>query len=110
MRIFRRTLSLLYFIGFLLHVADFFNFRLHFSEMDNIWKAWIIFLMVADVVASIGLWKDKLFGDVVFILVAISQLIAYLFFKDFFGEQMPLVVFHFITLFIYFLLRKINKN
>ena len=83
-------------------MADILNLRLKFSEMDSIWKVWIVYLTIADLVAAVGLWRQKRFGDVLFVLVAVSQLIAYLGFKDIFSNQDMLIVFHVAALTIYF--------
>jgi len=109
MRLYRRTLSVLYFIGFLLHLADVFDLRLEFSKMDLVWKFWIAYLALFDLFASIGLWKEKRLGDILFIMIAISQLIVYLGFEGIFGNQRALIVFHTVTLVIYFILLTLKK-
>lgn len=103
--IFKRTLAVLYFIGFLLHALDVMNLRLNFSEMDLIWKSWILFLLIFDLLASIGLFLRKLWGELLFILIASAQLIAYVGFPSFFGEQESLIVFHIICLTLYGILK-----
>jgi hypothetical protein len=77
---------------------------LHFSEMDFVWKSWIVYLFIFDLVASVGLWMGKRWGIATLILVAISQLIAYLWYRSFFGDQVFLVTFHILTLTIFTLL------
>jgi uncharacterized membrane protein (DUF2068 family) len=72
--------------------------------MNGIWKSWIIYLMIFDLIAGIGLWKNRKWGFVFFLIVASTQLIAYTFFQDFFGEQLPLVAFHCGTLCVFVLL------
>lgn len=99
--VFKIILAVLYFIGFLLHALDVMNLRLNFSEMDLIWKSWILFLMTFDLLASIGLFLKKLWGELFFILIAVAQLIAYIGFPSFFGEQGFLIYFHVICLSIY---------
>lgn len=105
MSIYRRVLALLYFFGFLLHLSDVFDFRLSFSKMDPLWKAWILFLLLADLFAAMGLWAQKEYGDILFVIIATSQLIAYVGFKNIFGDQSELILFHVITLIIYFAIR-----
>lgn len=73
---FRLALASLYLIGFALHALDVANLRLNFSEMDLIWKSWILFLLVFDLLASIGLFLKKGWGDVLFITVAACQLLT----------------------------------
>ena len=85
-------------------MADIFDLRLKFSEMNPIWKSWIIYLAIFDLVAGIGLWKNRNWGFLFFLFVTASQLLAYTVFSGFFGEQLPLIVFHCVALCIYFLL------
>lgn len=101
MKIYLRILSVLYAVGALLHYLDLVGLRLDFAEMSMAWKAWIIFLAVADTVAAVGLWKTKTYGVVTFLVVAISQLIAYVGFSDFFGNQTFLIGFHVATLVVF---------
>ena len=97
-RIYLRFLSLSYATGFILHVMDLFGQRLHFSEMDALWKAWIIYLAIFDGIAAVGLWSGKAWGTALFVMIAVSQLIAYLGFKDIFDDQSFLIYFHITTL------------
>jgi len=99
--IFRLTLAILYFIGFLLHVLDVMNLRLNFSEMDFILKIWILFLLIFDLLASIGLFLRKPWGEFLFISIATVQLVAYIGFSSFFGPQEFLIIFHLLCLAIY---------
>ena len=59
MKLFLRILSVIYLIGASLHVMDLLDLRLHFSEMNLVWKGWILYLCVFDFVAAIGLWYHK---------------------------------------------------
>jgi hypothetical protein len=99
--VFKIILAVLYFIGFLLHALDVMNLRLNFSDMDLIWKSWILFLLLFDLFASIGLFLKSLWGELLFILIAVAQLIAYIGFPSFFVEQEFLIYFHLICLSIY---------
>jgi hypothetical protein len=98
MKTYLRVISILYLIGFLLHVADVASLRLDFSGMNTTWKVWIVYLLIMDLIAAIGLWNQKTFGIVFFLIVAGTQLVAYTVFRSFFGEQTELIVFHIITL------------
>lgn len=109
MKVFSKVLSILYFVGFFLHFLDLLNLRLNFAEMSTPWKAWIVYLTLLDLIASVGLWKQKIWGELVFISVALSQLIVYVGFKNYFGSQEALVWFHIFTLAIYVVL-KINLH
>jgi hypothetical protein len=106
MKLYLRLLALFYFIGFALHFADFFDLRLKFSEMSFGWKTWIVYLGLLDLFAAIGLWYQHAAGIFLFFLVAISQIVAYVGFKDYFGDQVSLIYFHLITMAIYLALIK----
>lgn len=104
-----KVLAVLYFVGGILHVMDIFDLRLKFSEMDSVWKIWIVYLCAFDLMASIGLWKTRAWGVYLFLLIPASQLIAYIAFKSFFGEQRELVLFHILTLTMFFVLIALQK-
>lgn len=97
-----KTLASLYLFGAILHLLDIFDFRLRYSELSTIWQVWIVYLLIFDFLASIGLWKAKAWGNAIFLLITISQLIAYLGFKGIFGDQSFLIIFHFATIAIFF--------
>jgi hypothetical protein len=99
--VYRRLLAIAYAVGALLHVADVFGLRLEFSRMPMVWKAWILFLMVGDVIAAVGLWKHRGWGVAAFLTIAFSQLFAYSFCVETFGRQSFLVGFHVVTLSVY---------
>lgn len=107
MKIYLRTLAALYFVGFLLHSLDVLGLRLDFQTMSMGWKVWIVYLLIADLLAAIGLWLQKPWGVGLFLFIAISQLAAYIGYKDFFGDQTELIAFHLTTLimFISFIFR-----
>ncbi|WP_374033268.1 DUF6163 family protein [Bdellovibrio bacteriovorus] len=105
MKIYLKIMAACYFIGGLLHVLDVFDLRLKFSEMSFVWKSWILYLLVLDLVAAVGLWQRKSWGTALFLVVAMSQLIAYLGFRNIFGRQDTLIVFHVITLAVFVVLR-----
>ena len=69
--------------------------------MNQIWKIWIVYLLVADPITVFLLLKKKSWGIVSFHIVAISQLIAYWGYQNIFGRQDFLVIFHILTLAIY---------
>ena len=110
MKIYRKILSVLYFIGGILHILDLFDLRLKFSELSVTWKVWIIYLMIFDIVAALGLWQNKKWGVILFFVVALSQLLAYTLFTNYFGRQYFLIVFHLITLIIYAGLRAVSRR
>lgn len=110
MGLYLRFLSICYLIGFGLHVADLFGVRLSFSEMDLIWKSWIVYLTVADFLAAIFLWLISPIGIWLFLLISTSQLVAYIFFQDIFGQQWPLVIFHSVTIVLLFLIPSLRTQ
>ncbi|MBL7542834.1 MAG: hypothetical protein JNL11_03415 [Bdellovibrionaceae bacterium] len=101
MKTYLRILAAFYFLGFSLHILDIFNLRLNYSEMPILWKIWIAYLTVFDLAAAVGLWRKNVWGELAFIAVAISQLIAYIGFKKYFGYQSELIAFHIVTLSTY---------
>ena len=110
MGLYLRILSVLYFIGFALHFADLLDWRLKFSEMDLVWKSWIVYLTVVDFAAAFFLWRLTPIGVWLVLLVAGSQLVAYTVFQDIFGPQWLLVVFHAVTVFLLFLIPSLRTQ
>jgi len=102
---FLRILAVLYFIAFIFHFLDLFDLRLSFSKMDELQKVWIVYLFLFDLIASIGLWFQKKWGELLFMFIAVSQIVVYGFFREFLGPQTFLIWFHLITLLFYFLLK-----
>lgn len=110
MKAYLKFLAIIYLIGFALHFLDLLDLRMKFSEMTTTWKIWTSFLLSADLIAFIGLWRGKFFGEVAFFAIAISQLIGYGFFKEVFGNQLFLIVFHSATLSTYLALILWKRN
>lgn len=110
---FLRFIAITYFIGFILHLLDIFDLRLKMSELCFTWKIWIYYLLIFDFLTALFLWRKSSIGEVLFLMVAVSQLIAYVGFKNIFGEQNFLVIFHIISVGIYILIvnkqKKFNK-
>lgn len=98
MKIYLKILSLFYLIGGILHILDVCGLRLKFAELSVIWQVWIIYLMIFDIAVAIGLWQLKKWGIILFFVVALSQLIAYIGFMNVFGHQIFLIGFHLVTL------------
>lgn len=110
MRFYLRTLALFYAVGAGLHLADLLDLRLLFSEMTTIWRFWVVFLLIGDSLAAIGLWCGKYWGQVFFVGIAVSQLVAYLGFPGVFGDQRELIAFHFVALGIYAFLQRRERQ
>lgn len=83
-----------------LYIFDIFDLRLKFSGMTLVW---IYYLVIMDLITAYGLIKLKKWGIYFFLIIALSQLVAYVVFNKYFGPQYPLIVFHLITLMIYFI-------
>lgn len=98
-------LAICYLGGFILHALDILNIRLKFSEMNFLWKTWIIYLAVFDLLTAIGLFYKKSWGEVLFLLIATSQLFAYTRFQHIFGKQYFLIYFHITCVVIYVILK-----
>ena len=105
LKFYLRIISVLYFLGTVLHILDILDLRFKFSTMTSIWKIWTVFLIIADAIAAVGLWKGKLIGECAFLLVAITQLLVYSVFLSYFGNQQELILFHSITICIYMVLK-----
>lgn len=107
---FRIFLALSYLIGFILHLLDVMGLRLNIAELDTVWKSWIIFLLVLDLLVAVGLLLKKIWGEVLFLTVALSQLIAYIGFSSFFGDQVFLINFHLVCIFLYIYLKILSST
>jgi hypothetical protein len=75
-----------------------------------LWKYWTVFLIVGDSLAGVGLLIGRRFGEIAWLLVAISQLVAYLGFSEHFGEQGILIWFHVFTLSIGLTLKAFTRS
>ncbi len=78
--------------------------------MDFGWKIWIIYLLIGDSITAVLLWRQLPLGHLSFLLISISQLIAYVFFKAYFGNQAMLIAFHVTCLALYAFLKFSKKS
>ncbi len=101
MKAYLKIIAIFYGIGALLHMLDLFNLRLNFLNMTGLWKIWIVFLLVADTFVASTLWKERVVGEYVFLLIASIQLVLYNSFVSYFGDQTVLIIFHVVTVGIY---------
>ena len=104
LRLYLKILAICYTVGFVLHVADLTDLRLKFSQMNPLWKTWIVFLAIADLFAAVALWTNRKWGIGLFIFIASCQLIAYVGFPSLFFDQTFLIWFHLLTVGGYLLL------
>ena len=105
-----KVLAVLYLVGSCLHVLDLLDLRLKFSEMNALWKTWIVYLTLADFLAALGLWRGTQVGELLFILIALSQLAVYIGWSSHLGNQTTLIVFHAVTLTGYFLVLRLKAR
>lgn len=101
MKYFLKILSGCYFVGAILHLLDILSLRQDFSTLNETWKLWTIFLFAADSFVAVGLWRRSKLGIIGFIIIAVLQLIAYTAFRETFGSQSFLIVFHVLTISIF---------
>lgn len=101
-------LAIAYAVGAVLHLLDVLDLRLKFTAMNTLWKSWIIYLLVFDTLAAIGLCRKKIWGDILFLFIASSQLIAYTKFNAIFGNQDFLITFHVVCIILYTILKTLD--
>ena len=118
MGIYLRILSLFYLYGCIVHCANLLSFgEVSFVQEPLSWQIADISYGVLDAIAVIGLWLKKPWGIACLFLAAISQLVLYVGFPQWFAfnqEQRNLlwdmVIFHCITLSVFFLLLFVEKR
>lgn len=98
---FLKVLAAFYFLGFLLHGLDVLDLRQKFSEMSGLFQAWSIYLLIFDLLTAVCLLRYSKVGTLLFHIVALTQLCAYIFFQEVFGRQDALVIFHIVAITIY---------
>jgi Family of unknown function (DUF6163) len=85
-----------------------------FEAMATPWKIGTMHLAVVDLVASVGLWQRVAWGNVVWVYAALSEIAMHTVFIGTFGSDLPIVVFHVVTVTVYFALfiveRRSEKN
>jgi len=110
MVIYLKFLAICYLIGFFFHLLDLFDLREKFSQMNLPLKVLTIVLLPGDSLAAIGLWLNKDWGILIFVSIAIYELICFLGFPKIYGKQTFFVVFHFVTLSVlsYFLIGRFS--
>ena len=104
-----KFLSLCYLVGAVIHLLDVFSVTRDYVNLALVDQIWIVYLLIFDSIAAVGLWKQKKYGEVVFLIIAFSQLIAYVGFQDVFGKESFLISFHVITVSIYLVLDRLHR-
>ena len=110
MGIYLKILALFYFYGAVVHYANLLGFgELPFLQEPLSWQIADISYAILDTFTVIGLWFKTPWGIIGFFLSAVSQLILYIGFPQWFAfnpEQQQLlwsmVIFHLVTLVIFF--------
>ena len=87
----------LYNCGLILDVAGN-NYFLHLSLLQ---QTLIGFFAVANIVAAIGLWLTSSWGAVVWLFVAVADMIIHAFFHKFALTPLPLLIFHAASMGVY---------
>ncbi|MDY6902530.1 MAG: DUF6163 family protein [Cyanobacteriota bacterium] len=109
MGIYLRIIALFYLYGAIVHYANLLGFgEIPFPEEPLSWQIADISYAILATFTVIGLWLKTSWGIVFFFLSAVSQLILYIGFPQWFAftpEQQQLlwgmVTFHVVTLFIF---------
>lgn len=81
-----------------------------FEAMPAAWKIATMHLAVVDLVASVGLWQRVAWGNVVWVYAALAEIAMHTVFIGTFGSNLPIVVFHFVTLGVYLALFMIERR
>lgn len=66
--------------------------------MPDAWRILTLVLIPTDLLASIGLWRGKRWGAWLVVAIALYELLAFIGFRDVFGDQSFLIAFHAVTL------------
>lgn len=81
-----------------------------FEAMPTPWKLATIHLAVVDLVASVGLWQRVAWGNVVWVYAAVAEVAMHTVFIGTFGSDLLIVVFHVVTVAVYFALLMLEKR
>ncbi len=65
-----------------------------FETMSVAWQLATMYLAVADLVASVGMWMRVAWGNVLWICAALSEIAFHTFFMSTFGSDYTVVAFH----------------
>ncbi|MEZ5839923.1 MAG: DUF6163 family protein [Hyphomicrobiales bacterium] len=102
-----RGLALLFLLGGLVYWLRILGLPIGgkaFAEMTIEWRVSTVYFAVLDLVAAVGLWLGVSWGSVMWMLAALTQVVMFLGLFDIFGFDLGLVVFHLVTIVVYFML------
>lgn len=77
-RTYRRVLAVGYAAGASLHLLDLFDLRRIYSTMDAMGQLWIFSMLVAEIVAAAGLWRNRRWGMAALAVSASAQLMRHM--------------------------------
>ena len=69
-----------------------------FEAMTVAWRLATMYLAVVNLVAAVGLWMRVAWGNVVWLCAAASEIAFHTFFRETFGSDYVVVVFHLFAL------------
>jgi uncharacterized membrane protein (DUF2068 family) len=69
-----------------------------FETMAPAWQVATMYLAVVDLVGAVGLWMRVAWGNVLWVLAALSEIAFHTFFMNTFGTDYTVVAFHFFAL------------
>jgi len=75
-----------------------------FIDMPSEWQAATVYFGVLDMVAAIGLWLGVAWGGVMWLFVALSQIVMHTAFSDTFGRRPYEISFYIGVMIVYFAL------
>ena len=101
---FLKTVALWYAYGAFHRLLDLLDLRLKFSTMDVPWKVLIVCKLVLGSMVAVGLWREKLWGEVLFVFMAVGQLLLYMAYGHIFGEHTLSMTVSIVSLTIYLVL------
>ncbi|WP_421724091.1 DUF6163 family protein [Bauldia sp.] len=81
-----------------------------FDAMPTDWKVATMHLAVVDLVAAVGLWQRVAWGNVVWIYAALAEVAMHTVFADTFGNDLPIIMFHLVTLGGYLVLYVLERR
>lgn len=87
LRLYLQILSVFFLFGAFMHLLDLLSLRQSFAGMSEAWQIWTVYLFIMDGIVAAGLYKARRWGLAAFLILATSQLVAYLGFPEIFGRQ-----------------------
>lgn len=113
-----KILSIWVFLGVIVHVAAILDRSqylgisntLSFAELPLAWQMMHFYFAILGSVTAVSLWKGEPWGVVLWLFLALNQLIMYLPLAHIFGAQPEVIMMHIVTVGIYLALRLAEKG